>query len=212
MGHRKAIILELSAGLLVLAPLFVACADNEGGGGVDAGSDADTGTDAGTDGGTDADVCSGDGLWYDGASGLCWQDPLAGGTSNWQDAMDHCDGLSLGGFDDWRLPTISELRSLIRGCPGTETGGSCGLTDECLDPGCGTGCVSCVPEAGPGANGCYWDAGLAALESGSWNTWSSSTRPDHATLVYCVQYGNAAITSCLKSSNDGLARCVRGGP
>jgi len=67
----------------------------------------------------------------------------------------------------------------------------------------------------PAANGCYWDAGLAALESGrstGWLTWSSSMRSEDASRVFMVQFGNAAVAGDLKSDNRGLARCVRGGP
>ena len=33
---------------------------------------------------------------------------------NWYDAVDYARNLKLGGFDDWRLPTIEELKELYK--------------------------------------------------------------------------------------------------
>lgn len=35
-----------------------------------------------------------------------------------------------GGHEDWRLPTIDELRSIIQNCPGTELEGECRISKE----------------------------------------------------------------------------------
>ena len=50
----------------------------------------------------------------DSATGLMWQDD-SGAMSvqkNWEGAKSHCQNLTHGGYNDWRLPTISELESL----------------------------------------------------------------------------------------------------
>ena len=82
----------------------------------------------------DADPVEEVGFWIDETSGLVWQDPprdsVGTGVDFWA-AADYCAGLGDGG---WRLPDINELRSLIRGCPATELGGECAISDpECLD-------------------------------------------------------------------------------
>ena len=36
----------------------------------------------------------------------------------WYDAMEYAKNLRLGGYDDWRLPTIEELKAVVRECCG----------------------------------------------------------------------------------------------
>ena len=55
----------------------------------------------------------GNGIVRDNVTGLEWQQDTAPGTYTWQEALDYCDGLSLGSHDDWRLPTLQELSSLV---------------------------------------------------------------------------------------------------
>ena len=55
----------------------------------------------------------------DDATGLMWvKDPSAIGTPfdasmTWQDALTNCNTLNYGGHEDWRLPNIKELQSLV---------------------------------------------------------------------------------------------------
>lgn len=46
-------------------------------------------------------------------TGLAWQRAVEPAEHAWQEAKDLCDCSTLGGFDDWRLPTRIELVSIV---------------------------------------------------------------------------------------------------
>jgi Protein of unknown function (DUF1566) len=94
--------------------------------------------------------------WIDTATGLKWQTQHTG-EADWQTANANCEALELDGHDNWRLPTIDELRSLVRGCSLTEPGGACGVTDSCNNQDtCETdSCNGYLSLEGPSAKGFY---------------------------------------------------------
>ena len=49
----------------------------------------------------------------DTVTGLMWQKDTAPGTYTWDEANTYCASLSLGGYSDWRLPTVKELSALV---------------------------------------------------------------------------------------------------
>ncbi|MCP4696401.1 MAG: DUF1566 domain-containing protein [Gammaproteobacteria bacterium] len=55
---------------------------------------------------------NGDGTVTDAATALMWQQQDDGVERDWNTAQTYCDGLSLAGYDDWRLPEIGELSTL----------------------------------------------------------------------------------------------------
>jgi len=57
-------------------------------------------------------VINSDGTVTDTSTGLMWQQKTAG-EMTWEAAMNYCENLSLGGYDDWRLPNRNELQSLV---------------------------------------------------------------------------------------------------
>ncbi|MBM4354188.1 MAG: DUF1566 domain-containing protein [Deltaproteobacteria bacterium] len=188
------------------------------------------------------DWCGGkERIWLDDATGLQWQDPpkeagkCIGGSQydhglSWQEAKDYCDGLEWAGHSDWRLPTIGELRTLLRGCPDTEPGGACGVTDDCLTaippecedppesdkPECNQFCLKkndacqgCNPESWPGD--WFLDEKLYVCQQlhggGHWSTSEVTNVPERA---WGIDPGNAEVAARKKTSCGGAsARCVR---
>ncbi|MBT4815363.1 MAG: DUF1566 domain-containing protein [Lentisphaerae bacterium] len=57
-------------------------------------------------------VDNGDGTTTDRRTGLVWQQTGKSG-STWEDALDYAENLTLADRDDWRLPNIKELFSLV---------------------------------------------------------------------------------------------------
>jgi hypothetical protein len=51
----------------------------------------------------------------DARTGLVWQKEASASAATWLDALAHCESLALGGAEDWRLPSIKELASLVSG-------------------------------------------------------------------------------------------------
>ncbi|MBU0568419.1 DUF1566 domain-containing protein [bacterium] len=57
---------------------------------------------------------NGNGTVTDNLTGLMWtKDANLGGTMNWQNALTYMTTLNVGGYIDWRLPNLKELRSLM---------------------------------------------------------------------------------------------------
>ena len=105
---------------------------------------------------------SGDTVVEDIDNKLIWQKNIPDLYILWEDAKTYCSNLNYAGENDWRLPTISELKALIKGC---HSGGStCLISDNCNALACKGSYKSCWCEhrKGPGAKGLY-------LESDVWN-------------------------------------------
>jgi hypothetical protein len=149
-----------------------------------------------------------DGTWADPTTGLTWQVNPAPKTITWREAKAYCQGLSLEGRHDWRLPTISELRSLIRGCPAMQKSGSCGVTDSCLKSDCWNErrCAGCSYRGGSGPGGAYWPPAISG-EVGWY--WASSRVAANAGLgVWAVNFADGVVLY-IYGSPVNSARCVR---
>jgi len=142
-------------------------------------------------------------VWEDSTSGLMWQngdDCCFRGNV----AAAYCQNLKWSEYNDWRLPSISELRSLIRGCPETETGGECGVTDSCVDSGCfNFSCFGCSIREGPGSGRLYWPE---ELKGDGHLYWSSSDSTDSFIWMVDFYRGSVAVGGII---NSCFVRCVR---
>lgn len=56
---------------------------------------------------------NGDGTITDHATGRTWQQADDGVRREWPEALAYCEGLELGGHDDWYLPNSKELQSIV---------------------------------------------------------------------------------------------------
>ncbi len=66
-----------------------------------------------TDYGKNDFVDNGDGTITDNATGLMWQQADDGTARDWEESLEYAEGLELAGHDDWRLPSIKELQSIV---------------------------------------------------------------------------------------------------
>ena len=162
------------------------------------------------------------GIWTDPESGLMWMDPpvyfAPGSPKNWTVAKESCESLVLEGHEDWRLPTLDELRTLIRGCENTMAGGACAATDACFNPECFVDSPPCFDgcpasegpvDAGAGM-GCYWPEAFG-MKASCFLYWSSLSVPTTDTLttyIATVNFDDATVDYFPEDGNLDI-RCVR---
>ena len=53
------------------------------------------------------------GVVSDSNSGLQWKNDVSPSYKKWMEAINHCEGLSFNGHNDWRVPNINELTSIL---------------------------------------------------------------------------------------------------
>lgn len=128
-------------------------------------------------------------VWFDSNTNLMWQKSPSENRTEWKNAAEYCESMMLGDYADWRLPSIDELRTLVRGCPNVETTGLCCISENactwyggCNDEGfcphnpkycdCDVPC-SCCANKGPN-NGCYGPSELDGPCKDFWSRTASS--------------------------------------
>jgi hypothetical protein len=158
--------------------------------------DTDTATAQDTNMNPDSDSCdfecrcTAEGNWYDGDTGLCWQNPSSDEIMEWFDAFSYCDDIDSNEYGAWRLPEIGELESLLIQCDDM---------DDCDEMG------------GPDDNpmGCYWNPVLDGECYWYWSSTYPDGDPSNAVLLF---YGEGFIYEGTgQYLSLGYVRCVKGG-
>ena len=185
----------------------------------DSDTDTDTGPDTDTDTGPDTDTdtgpdtsgqpgCNYAGMVFkadDGFLGydLCWEDTVSS-AGYWTTANSYCEDRTTGGFDDWRLPTISELRSIVINCSRFESGGACAITDGCTDAISCDHAGTCIPHCNVGPD-FQWDGLTDGNET---NYWSSTGDTSVVGFMWSVNFFSAYV-GAYDVTENWRARCVR---
>ncbi len=175
--------------------------------------------------------CLWHGIWYDEKTDLSWQDPQKDAYSEDNtgvtagDAVRYCEELTFGGYDDWRLPTLDELRTIIRGAPLSRSGGLCPAAQGSSVGGTTMlDIILCYgrlkPLTGPGTWGCCWDKSLtgtcSTIDPAStthfleyWSSTPAADDPEHWIGFVFFDTGTVGFNHALSL---GEVRCVRDGP
>lgn len=106
---------------------------------------------------------NGDGTIADNATGLMWSQDDSGVGMEWEDALSYAENSELAGYDDWRLPNVKELQSIV------DYTRSPSATDVAhIGPAINSlfVCTPIVNEAGNDDYGYYWTSTSANFTSG----------------------------------------------
>jgi hypothetical protein len=125
----------------------------------------------------------GDGVVIDEHTGLVWDKLGTSGTYTWTAARTYCDDLSLAGYDDWRLPMISEAIVMM----------------DFYCSGAGAPDSAC--------NGDYSNSALDASAEDRYY-WTGTTSPSSAGDAYLVDMDDGFIAAGVKGEPFSV-RCVR---
>ncbi len=143
---------------------------------------------------------------------LTWQ-RSHGGPLDLVKSTAYCEELTLGGFTDWRVPTISELRTLVVGCPNTAPDGACPVDDACVGADCAEQVkakdCSCKAHKGPGEKGTYWKKGVWKYNGGRYDLfWSRSLISGPYDEAWGILFSDGVVTT-VDVSGRYYVRCVR---
>ena len=159
---------------------------------------------------------------YDSSSHLTWS-KISPSYMSYTAATTFCQGSEMngyGGFTDWRLPNIDELKTLLTSATGgTPRSANCAVseTNGCLAwDGCWT-CSTCTEQgtASTSSNTCsnsgssYDDGRFSKLGDGEVWLWSSSLQSDSSSSAWIVYFGNGYVDGYSIIGSSSFVRCVR---
>jgi hypothetical protein len=111
-----------------------------------------------------------------GSTGLTWQREDGGLTRTWEAALNHCEGLSSGGYNDWRLPNISELHTIV----------DYSLVPPTIDQ-------TYFPLSDPSSNSYFWSSTTDVNSpAGGWTVVFSSG------AIWALAKSSSAFTRCVR--------------
>ena len=143
---------------------------------------------------------------------LIWSDCSAN-EMNWSSAKQYCEDLTEGGYSDWRLPNIDELRTLLIA---DRVSNRCRVSERnnCLAGNCWS-CSTCTQTGTQkDRTGCsdwgtaYSDGRYSRLGDGKVFLWSSSTLSGSPNGAWAVDFAYGLVNISIKSFNY-YVRCVR---
>ena len=199
---------------------------NGGGNGDGGNGNGDGGNGGNGDGGNGGNGGNGDttGIWVDpkpfnGSIHLMWENPMGnlgvGGVGpTHANSQTYCDNLVLAGHDDWRLPTIDELRTLVRGISTIEPGGKCPTSESCTKQdtcnddkenkqGFGNSCLGC--EA---LNTDKYDPAISYLDLENDCQLSSAQLANNECYIVKAMHGDPCDGTWSNTPNTGTAASV----
>lgn len=118
---------------------------------------------------------------------------------DWNAAINYCKNLNEDGYSDWRLPNIDELRTLIQNHSGTQTGGTCQISEKARKLAEGDRTNDC-----DGRN----HSNFSKLGDTGW-FWSSSVRSDDSYGAWWVVYFDDGGVLYDIKDHENYVRCVR---
>ncbi len=148
----------------------------------------------------------------DSSSSLMWS-AKAPDTMNWNNAVSYCDKLIEFGFNDWHLPNIDELRTLIKDRE-TATGGSCQVSEanNCLSSSSCWSWETCAEACNASFDDCIsYNDGRYSKFGDTRCFWSSSIVSDDTNYAWMVCFRDGDVSKPIKGkdNDDVRVRCVR---
>ena len=150
----------------------------------------------------------------DHTSSLVWS-LKASDVMTWQDAVDYCGTLTEGEYDDWHLPNIDELRTLLiadrvkNSCKVSEANNCLTSYSSCWS--CST-CTQAGIQSSSGTEcevwGDYYDDGRYSKFGETGDFWSSSAVSNDKDRAWYVNFFSGSLYNKDKTSNN-YVRCVR---